>query len=73
MIIKTKFSVRQKVYIPELKVFGVIKGIYVDDNKEYSYKIRYFNSADYKECYFYEDELSLQDTGTVLGFKKDEK
>lgn len=68
MTIKTKYSIKQKVYISELKLSGLIIGIYVDDDRDYSYKIRYFNGPDPRECYFYESELTEVDKDAKLGF-----
>lgn len=69
MVIKTKFEVNQKIYIKELKIFGRILGIFINNAKEISYNTRYFSGLDYKEVYFLETELSLEEEVTGLGFK----
>ena len=69
MTIETKYNIKQRVYISELKIWGKIKGLYIDDDNYYSYKIRFFDGKDPKECYFYDEEISLQETDSTLGFK----
>ncbi len=69
MNIKTKFELLDIIYIKELKIKGKILSIFVGPNKLVQYNIRYFSGLDYKDCYFYEDELSLQEEDKELGFK----
>lgn len=71
MKINTKYNINQKVYVPELKIWGKIISILI--NSHVKYNVRFFNNFDPKEVYFLEDELTLQDGDAVLGFKVDEK
>lgn len=66
MKINTKYDLNQKVYITELKVWGTVQSIYI--NSVLKYYVRFFNGYDPKECYFLEEELSLED-GEGIGFK----
>lgn len=67
MKIETKFDICQRVYILELKIYGKIIAIHINNSTRYL--VRYFDDKISQECYFYEDELSLQDEETKLGFK----
>ena len=70
MVIKTKFNHEDIIYIKELKIHGRIISIFVGGNKLVQYFCRYFSGLDYKECYFYESELSEkeEENGNPLGF-----
>ena len=73
MTIKTKYNINDKIYIKDLKIWGKILSIFINGNSRTQYNVRFFSAFDPKEVYFLEDELSLQETETVLGFKTDEK
>ena len=54
---KTEFKLFQKIKIIPLEDWdGVIIGIWIAE-KGISYQVRYFNSGEAKEVYFYPDEL----------------
>ena len=71
MKINTKYNINQKVYIPELKLWGKILSIYINKSLEPQYNTRFFNVYDPKEVYFLEDELSLEENKTEAGFKNE--
>lgn len=68
MKINTKYELLTYVYIKELKIRGKILSIFVGPNKLVQYNIRYFSGLDYKDCYFYEDEISENEEDNKLGF-----
>lgn len=72
MKINTTYSLRDKVYINELKVYGKVSAIFFDTN--ISYKVRYFDGRDPRDVYFDEDELSFPDNkDQILGFQNASK
>lgn len=52
-----KFKIHQIVNIKELELNGRIIGIYIEDNNTISYKVRYFDHAEPRAEFFYEDEI----------------
>lgn len=69
MKFNTKFDLYEKVYINEIKLYGVIVNIYISgDDKLVQYNLRYFVDSKANTCYFYEDELSKDKPKTELGF-----
>jgi hypothetical protein len=68
MVIKSKFDINQTVYLKELKIFGRILSIFINNAKSISYNIRYFSGLDYKEVYFLEDEISDKEEDKRAGF-----
>ena len=66
MIINTIHDIKQRVYIKELQIWGVVLAIHM--NNSLKYLVRYFDDKDAKECYFYEEELSLQENENRVGF-----
>jgi hypothetical protein len=71
MNLNTPFNLRDKVNIKDLNIKGKVTAIYVCETG-IQYNIRYFLDNESKACYFYEDELSLNDSveEKVVGFKK---
>jgi hypothetical protein len=69
MKINTKYNHEDAIFIKELKTPGRIVSILIGGNKLVQYFCRYFSGLDYKECYFYEEELSLQEENKEVGFK----
>ncbi len=57
MKINTKFDIHQPVKIIELGRKGRIRCISVDSDG-LQYKIRYFDNAEAKDVWFYEDEIA---------------
>lgn len=55
MTIETKFELKDKVSIIELNIVGTVMAFYY--STEIEYKIRYFDSGDPRELFFYESEL----------------
>jgi hypothetical protein len=51
-----KFNLQQKVKIIPLSCKGIITGIWIGETGV-KYYVRYFDKAEVKEVYFYEDEL----------------
>ena len=68
MTINTKFDLYQKVYINELKLWGLVKSLFIED-RNIQYLIRYFSDSEYKTSYFLEDEISKDEPKENLGFK----
>lgn len=66
MKLNTKYNINDKVYIIPIKTWGKIIGL--NFYTVLKYDIRFFNGFDPKECLFLEDELSLQEENTKLGF-----
>jgi hypothetical protein len=56
MTIKTKYNISDRVCIVELKINGVVKGFFIDDNS-IQYQVRYFKEQEAKNTYFYDFEL----------------
>lgn len=63
--INTKYNLRQKVYIAPIKVWGKILNIFIGMSGDIQYNCRYFDGVSPKDCYFYEDELSLEEEKKV--------
>jgi hypothetical protein len=68
MTINTKYDLYQRVYIKELKLWGLIKNIFIEDSLV-QYNVRYLVSSEYKTCYFLESELLEQDDKVPIGLK----
>lgn len=68
MKINTKFNIKDKVKITELKREGKITSIYISETG-IQYNVRFFEGADVKTVYFYEDELKEPEKEEILGFK----
>lgn len=51
-----KFDIKQKVLIEEINVKGRVIALYVTQ-EGVEYKVRYFDNAEGKTHYFFEDEL----------------
>jgi arginyl-tRNA--protein-N-Asp/Glu arginylyltransferase len=51
------FNLHQIVKIKQLELHGRILGIYIEDNNTVTYKVRYFDHAEARSEFFYEDEL----------------
>jgi uncharacterized protein YodC (DUF2158 family) len=71
MKLTTKYSIHDKVYIKELKLWGRITGIYFNI-AGHEYNCRYFISSKPETCYFQEDEIQLEEP-EKLGFKNGTK
>ena len=67
MVIKTKYSIGQEVYIKPAKLIGRIKAIFIQQNS-LEYNMRYFINSELKTCYFLEDELQLNEEEKKVGF-----
>ena len=68
MKLSTKFDINQKIYIKNLKIFGRILSIFIDNAKQITYNTRYFDSLSHKDVYFMEDELSDKEEDKKVGF-----
>lgn len=68
MKINTKFSIDQRVYIKELKIWGMVLSIVYTTRLEYY--IRYFDNFEPKSLYFLENELQENDGEEKIGFTK---
>lgn len=68
MKINTLFNINQKVYIKDLKIFGRVLSIFIDNAKQISYNTRYFDGLSHKDVYFMEDELSEKEEKERAGF-----
>lgn len=55
-MLELKFKLRDKVYIHELQLSGVVVGVYISDSG-LQYQVRYFDDAKPQTNYFYEDEV----------------
>lgn len=69
MTITTKFNLFDTVKIKELNRIGKILSFYYSEVGGPQYNIRYLDGAEYKVCYFFEDELDENTNTEVLGFK----
>ena len=67
MTLKTKYNVKDRVYILELKLIGKIIGIYYD-GAEITYNTSYFYNSEKKTCYFDESEINLDIPERKTGF-----
>ncbi len=67
MVIKTKYSIGQEVYIKPVKLIGRISAIFIHRNS-LEYNMRYFINSELKTCYFLEDELQLNEEEKKVGF-----
>jgi hypothetical protein len=56
MKIETKFYIRQRVEIPEIKLNGTVSSIWITERGT-QYQVRYFKDSELKEVYFLEHEL----------------
>jgi hypothetical protein len=68
MVINTLFELHQKVYIPELKIWGKILSVFMSKSGRLEYYVRFFDGRDPKEVYFLEEELCLQEEEKKAGF-----
>jgi hypothetical protein len=68
MVIKTKYSINDKIYISELKIWGRILSIFVGGSLRTEYLIRYFDGKEKREIYFLEEELVLQEEEKKVGY-----
>jgi len=68
MKIKTKFDVKQKIFIPQLNVEGLINFLNIGvDGMEYN--VRWFNNGSECKAYFLESELEeINHDKKVVGF-----
>lgn len=67
MKIITKYSINDKVYILPLKITGRVQSIFVT-NSGITFNTRYFDGLKPCDCYFTEDELSLDEPKQEIGF-----
>lgn len=67
MKINTKYNIDEKVYIPELKIYGIITGVCF--YAQLKYDVRFFDGFSPQQCLFLENELTKEENGTTLGFK----
>jgi len=51
-----RFNLKEKVRIVELNRTGIIKSIFISESGT-QYQVRYFDNAEAKTIYFYEEEL----------------
>ena len=70
MQIKTKFNINDKVHILPLKIEGKILAIFYS-NTGLTFNTRYFDGLKPSDCYFTEDELSLEEPKKSVGFKSE--
>jgi hypothetical protein len=69
MKITTKFDLKDRVYIPELKTNGVVLGFFVDDLTCVKYQIRYFKDNNPVTTYFMDFELEkYKEEAKAIGF-----
>lgn len=52
----TVFLPTEKVFLPELDVFGTVVGVYISIGGT-EYKVRYFKDQIAYECFFYDFEV----------------
>ncbi len=71
MKLNTKYSINDRVYIIPLKTWGRIISLFIS-NTGLSYNVRYFNNLKPDECYFIEEELSIEEPKKEVGFKINE-
>lgn len=57
MTIKTKYNLKERVHINELKINGVVLGFFIDDETSIQYQVRYFKEQEPKTVYFMDFEL----------------
>ncbi len=69
MKLNTKFSVNDLIYIIPLKITGRVLAIYVAVTGT-TFNVRYFDGLKPCDCYFTEDELSLEQPENKVGFQK---
>lgn len=69
MKLSTKFNINDKLYIKELKIWGKVKGLFLDGDGM-QYNLRYFHEFKPLTCYFLEDELSDKEENNTVGFVK---
>ncbi len=67
--INTRFNIKDRLYIKELKIWGRVLAIYISI-KGIEYYIRYFNNAAPVDCYFLEEELQENEGEDKIGFTK---
>ena len=70
MKLNIKYSLNDKVHIIPLKIQGKIIGIFISGSG-HSYQTRYFDGLKPLDCYFHEDELSLEEPKRPVGFKNE--
>ncbi len=68
MKLETQFNRGQEVKIVPLNRNGRIVAIWFGDNG-LQYNVRYFDNAEAKTVYFYENELAVFETATAIGLK----
>jgi len=68
MKLSTKYDPNQKIYIKDLKIWGRVLSVFVDNAKQISYNTRYFDGLSHKDVYFMEDELSDKEEDKKVGF-----
>lgn len=51
-----RFRLREVVRIPELERRGTVVSISIS-MRDVRYEVRYFDNAEVRHCYFYEDEI----------------
>ncbi len=69
MKIETKYNIRDKIYISDLKISGVVVGFYFGDHG-LQYNIRHFKDNKADTNYFYDFEIeSFKETEKEVGFK----
>ncbi len=69
MTIQTTFDLKQKIFIKELKISGVIISMFIGNDYGLQYHVRYFKDNESKTSYFYDFELELfKETVKTVGF-----
>jgi len=72
MKINTKFSINDSLYIIPLKIKGKVLSLFFASTG-LTYNVRYFDTLKPCDCYFTEDELSLEEPKQEIGFKSETK
>lgn len=72
MKLETKFDINERIYIKELKTWGLIRAIYIC-GAGLEYSVKYFSEMNPKESYFLEDDLSSKKDADIIGYRTDNK